>query len=133
MAKTPYLYRSQAQKMENKGSSNNYEVEKGSQHIVTEIIEYLADSVVSKRILSKVTGSITASALDIGTQIEERISHFDNYIQIIDGTAELTIDIKKYQLSKGQGIIIPANSNYIFNANMQFKMISTIIKSGYED
>jgi quercetin dioxygenase-like cupin family protein len=111
----------------------NLELAKGTEHVVTEIIEYLTDSVVSKRILSKVTGSITASAMDVGTQVEERISHFDNYIQIIDGSAELTINLEKFTLIRGQGIIIPANSNYIFNANKQFKMISTIIKSGYED
>ena len=118
------------EKMERKG---NLELAKGSEHVVTEIIEYLTDSVVSKRILSKVTGSVTASAMDVGTHFEEMNSHFDNYVQIIDGTAELTIDIEKFTLTRGQGIIIPANSNYIFNANKQFKMISTIIKSGYED
>ncbi len=116
-----------------KEASSNIELSKGTEHIVTEVIAYLADSVVSKKILSKVTGSITASAMDVGTKIEEKNSHFDNYIQIIDGSAELTIDVKKYNLTKGQGIIIPANSSYIFNANKQFKMLSTIIKSGYED
>lgn len=119
--------------MVNNDSNGNFEIEKGSQHVITEIIEYLANSVVSKRILSKVTGTVTASALAMGTQVDEKISHFDNYIQIIDGTAELKIGENKYTLTKGQGIIIPANSNFIFNANKQFKMLSTIIKSGYED
>lgn len=31
------------------------------------------------------------------------------------------------------GIVIPAHTRHCFNANEQFKMISTIIKSGYED
>jgi quercetin dioxygenase-like cupin family protein len=116
-----------------KDTGGNFEITKASEHVITEIIEYLSDSIVSKRILSKVTGNVTASAMDMGTQMEERISRFDNYIQIIDGTAELTINTKVYNLTKGEGIIIPGNSNYIFNANKQFKMLSTIIKSGYED
>jgi len=33
----------------------------------------------------------------------------------------------------GEGIIIPAHSYHHFNANEQFKMLSTVIKSGYED
>jgi uncharacterized damage-inducible protein DinB len=33
----------------------------------------------------------------------------------------------------GEGIIIPAHSKHSFTANEQFKMISTIIKSGYEE
>jgi hypothetical protein len=36
-------------------------------------------------------------------------------------------------LDKGQVIIIPAHDFHIFNANEQFKMISTVIKSAYED
>jgi glycosyltransferase involved in cell wall biosynthesis len=58
---------------------------------------------------------------------------FDNYIQIIDGSAEITISDKVFNLKLGEGIVIPANAKHSFNANEQFKMISTIIKSGYED
>jgi quercetin dioxygenase-like cupin family protein len=48
-------------------------------------------------------------------------------------TAQVEIKDKKYKLRLGEGIIIPAHSPHRFNANEQFKMISTIIKSGYED
>jgi hypothetical protein len=46
---------------------------------------------------------------------------------------QLTINNKKILLNLDQGIIIPAHAKYNFNANEYFKMISTIIKSGYED
>jgi quercetin dioxygenase-like cupin family protein len=55
------------------------------------------------------------------------------YIQIIDGMAELTIDKRDFSLKLGEGIIIPAHSRHHFTANQQFKMISTTIKSGYEN
>ncbi len=103
------------------------------EHVITEIIEYLPQTIVSKTILNKITGNITASSLDEGMQTGEQISHFDKYIQIIDGTAELTINQSLFTLIKGQGILIPANSSYNFNANQPFKMISTNIKSGYEE
>jgi hypothetical protein len=35
-------------------------------------------------------------------------------------------------LDTGQSIIIPAHTRNIIKANERFKMISTIIKSGYE-
>jgi quercetin dioxygenase-like cupin family protein len=57
---------------------------------------------------------------------------FDNYIQIIDGSAEVIISDKVYKLRLGEGIVIPAHAVHRFNANEQFKMISTVIKSGYE-
>ena len=55
------------------------------------------------------------------------------FVQIIDGTAQVEISNKKYKLRLGEGIIIPAHLSHCFNANEQFKMISTVIKSGYED
>ncbi len=109
------------------------EIEKSKAHIIIEIIEYIPNSVVSKTIIKKLTGNITASSFDAGEELAEKTSPFDNYIQIIDGAAELTISGKKHRLKLGEGIIIPAHASHIFNANEQFKMISTVIKSGYED
>ena len=109
------------------------ELAKGSAHIIIEIIEYLPNSVVSKTIIRKSTGNITISSFDAGEELAEKQSPFDSYIQIVDGTAEITIDKKKNILSSGEGVIIPAHSKHKFNAKEQFKMVSTTIKSGYED
>jgi quercetin dioxygenase-like cupin family protein len=109
------------------------ELEKGKTHIIVEIIEYVPNAIVSKTIIKKTTGNVTVSSFDAGEELGEKTSPFDNYIQIIDGTAEVVIDDEKFRLGLGQGIIIPAHASHRFNANEQFKMISTIIKSGYED
>jgi len=113
--------------------SSPAELEKSKAHIIVEIIEYVPNAVVSKTIIKKSTGNITVSSFDTGEELAEKTSPFDNYIQIIDGTAELIINEKKYKLRLGEGIIIPAHAAHCFNAHEQFKMISTIIKSGYED
>ena len=115
------------------GHGRNGELEKGTPHIVVEIIEYVENAVVSKTIIKKSTGNVTAMSFDRGEELADKISPFDNYIQIIDGAAEVIIDTKNYKLGLGEGIIIPAHSAHCFNANEQFKMISTVIKSGYED
>jgi quercetin dioxygenase-like cupin family protein len=109
------------------------EIEKATAHIIVEIIEYIPNAVLSKTIIRRATGNITVSSFDAGEELAEKFSPFDNFIQIIDGVAELIIDKKKYRLALGDGIVIPAHSRHCFNANEQFKMISTIIKSGYED
>ncbi len=113
--------------------NNHIELEKAKSHIIIEIIQYLPNAVVSKTIHKKITGNITASSFDAGEEVEEKLSPYDTYIQIIDGPANLTISKKNYKLSKGEGIIIPAHKNHHFAAKEQFKMISTVIKSGYED
>ena len=109
------------------------ELEKSKAHIIVEIIEYVPNAVLSKTIIKRTTGNITALSFDVGEELAEKTSPFDTFIQIIDGTAEITIGEKKFKLGLGEGIIIPAHASHCFNANEQFKMISTIIKSGYED
>jgi len=113
--------------------SSILELEKSNVHIIVEILGYMPHAVVNKTILRKTTGNISVSSFDAGEELEEKISPFDNYIQIIDGTAEVGINDKNYKLRLGEGIIIPAHTSHRFNANEQFKMISTIIKNGYED
>jgi quercetin dioxygenase-like cupin family protein len=109
------------------------EIEKSKVHIIVSIIEYLPNAVVSKTILKKSTGNVTVSCFDTGEELDEKTSPFDNYIQIIDGTAEVSIGDNKFKLKQGEAIVIPAHSLHRFKANEQFKMISTIIKSGYEE
>lgn len=112
---------------------DNTEVEKGNVHIVVAIIEYMENAIVSKTIIKKTTGNVTVSSFDAGEELDEKTAPFDNYIQIIDGEASLTINNKLFKLKRGEGIVIPAHAKHHFSAKAQFKMISTVIKSGYED
>lgn len=109
------------------------EVDKNKALIIVEIIEYIPNRVVSRTIIKKLTGNVTVSSFDAGEQLEEKMSPYDNFIQIIDGSANLIINDRKVKLSLGEGIVIPAHSSHSFSASVQFKMISTVIKSGYED
>jgi quercetin dioxygenase-like cupin family protein len=117
----------------NHTEKKNQEVPKSKVHIVVEIIEYVPNAVVSKTIIKKTTGNITVTSFAMGEELAEKISPFDTYIQVIDGAAEVIIDEKKYLLKLGNGIVIPAHAPHCINANEKFKMISTVIKSGYED
>jgi quercetin dioxygenase-like cupin family protein len=108
------------------------ELEKMKAHIIVDIIRYVPNSVVSKTVIKKATGNVTALSFDEDEELTEKTSPFDTYIQIIDGAAEVTIDNKKFKLVLGEGLIIPAHTKHRFNADEQFKMLSTIIKSGYD-
>jgi quercetin dioxygenase-like cupin family protein len=112
---------------------NNTELEKSVSHILIEIIEYVPNSVVSKTIIHKTTGNVTVTANDTGEDVAEKISPFDTFIQVVEGNVEIIIDGKSNFLKTGQAIIIPAHTSNAFKAKERFKMIATIIKSGYED
>lgn len=108
------------------------ELEKSKAHIIVEIIEYVPNSVVSKTILKKSTGNISVMSFDSGEGLTEKTTPFDTYAQIIEGQAELVIDGESILLQTGQSIIIPAHKPNLIRANGRFKMIMTVIKSGYE-
>jgi quercetin dioxygenase-like cupin family protein len=111
----------------------NSELEKSKSHILIEIIEYVPNSVVTKTIIRKTTGNVSVVAIDIGEAMAEKTSPFDTFIQVIEGVAEVIIDSIPNTLVIGQGIIVPAHTSNSFRANERFKMISTVIKSGYEE
>jgi len=111
----------------------NEGLQKGNAHIIVEIIEYVPNAVVSKTIIKKTTGNVTATSMAIGEELGEKTVPFDTYVQIIDGNAEVTINSKKIILKLGEGLIIPAHTKHVFNATEQFKMITTVIKSGYDE
>jgi len=107
-------------------------VEKAKALIVVEIIEYIPNSVVTKLIIRKTTGNISVVSCDTGEALTEKIIPFDTFVQIIDGKAEIVIDGKSNLLATGESIIIPAHTSKVVKAKERFKMISTVIKSGYE-
>jgi quercetin dioxygenase-like cupin family protein len=110
----------------------NIDVEKAKAFILVEIIEYVPNAVVIKTIIKKTTGNVSAISIDSGEALTEKITPFDTFVQIIDGKAEIIIDGISNWLNTGQSIIIPAHTPNTVRANERFKMISTIIKSGYE-
>jgi quercetin dioxygenase-like cupin family protein len=111
----------------------NSELEKSKVFIVVEILEYIPNSVVIKTIIKKTTGNVSAVSFDSGESLVGRTSPFDTFIQVIDGKAEIVIDGKSNLLDTGQSIIIPAHASNTITANVRFKMLSTTIKSGYEE
>jgi len=109
------------------------EIEKAKSHIIVELIEYEHHAVVNKSIMKKATGSINALSFASGEGLNEKISPFDTYAQIIDGSAIIVVDGVTTNLNTGDGILIPAHKPSHIQPNGRFKLILTVIKSGYED
>ncbi|BFO67324.1 hypothetical protein KCF3NO3_33070 [Chryseobacterium sp. KCF3-3] len=111
---------------------NHKELEKSKVYITNQIVEYIPNSVGSKTILEKVTGNISALSFDDKEGLSEKTSPFGAFAQIIEGKAEIIIDGASYFMKEGECIIIPAHTSHSIKGNKRFKMIVTIIKSGYE-
>lgn len=111
----------------------NSSFEKSIAFILVEVLDYVPHSVLIKTILKKNTGNVSAVSFDSGETLSEKISPFDIFIQVIDGKAEIIINDCSSLLETGESIIIPAHCRSTIKANVRFKMLSTLIKSGYEE
>jgi quercetin dioxygenase-like cupin family protein len=111
----------------------NKEIERGDRFALVDAVEYAADSITSRSILRKLSGTVVATAFDAGKILREGTSPFDTLIQITEGTAQVFIESSAITLEVGEAIIIPAHMRSSMAAIARFKMVSTIIKSGYED
>jgi quercetin dioxygenase-like cupin family protein len=96
---------------------------------LVDLIAYQDDSVVSREIINKKTGTITAFAFDEGQGLSEHTAPFDAIVQILDGQAELTIGGKVLNAFTGQMVIMPANVSHSIKATKKFKMLLTMIRS----
>ena len=94
-----------------------------------EMVDYQEDSVISKTIIEKKTGTVTLFAFDKGQGLSEHTAPFDALVHVIDGEVEITISGEPYRLSAGEMIIMPAGEPHALDAVERFKMILTMIRS----
>jgi quercetin dioxygenase-like cupin family protein len=116
----------------NNQPSDTLELEKAKSMTTVEIVEYVENAVVLKTILKKSSGNITIMSVDSGEGLTEKTSPFDMFAQVIDGKVELVISEKLHLLNTGDSIIIPAHAPNYIKPDGRFKMILTVLKSGYE-
>ena len=93
------------------------------------LVEYAADSVVSKTIIDKSVGTVTLFAFDAGQGLSEHQTPYDALVQIVDGSAILIIGGKDVNASAGQIVVMPANVPHAVQAKERFKMILIMIKA----
>lgn len=110
----------------------NPEFEQSKVFIVRDLLDYIPNSVAIKTIVKKITGNVTAIAVDGGEGLHATVSSFDTFIQVVEGNAVLIIGDLSYQLDAGEAFIIPAHTRNTIRSNVRFKLLSTVIKAGYE-
>lgn len=93
------------------------------------LAEYQADSIVSRTLINKPSGTVTLFAFAQGQALSEHTAPFDALVQILDGRAEVRIGAETFSVERGQAIILPANRPHAVNAIENFKMLLTMIRS----
>jgi quercetin dioxygenase-like cupin family protein len=97
--------------------------------VVADLVDYQEGSVVSKMVLKKEKGTVTAFAFDAGEGLSEHTAPFDALLHIIDGEAEVSVSGESFRLGSGEMIVLPANEPHAVAAVRRFKMLLTMIRS----
>lgn len=92
------------------------------------LISYQSNSVVSKEIIKKDTGTVTLFAFDKGQGLSEHTAPFDALVYIIDGEAKIFISGKPIKVNKNEMLIMPAHKPHALKAIKRFKMLLVLIR-----
>lgn len=96
---------------------------------MNEQVTYQPGSVVSRTLIDKKIGTLTLFAFDAGQGLSEHTAPFDAVVEVLDGTAAVTIDGTLHQVAAGQMIIMPANLPHSLKAEVPFKMLLVMIRA----
>ena len=91
-------------------------------------IQYNSESVVSRTLVKKPTGTITLFAFDRGQELSEHSAPFDALVHVLDGEVELTIGGEPVRAVAGELVTMPANIPHAVKAITPFKMLLTMIR-----
>jgi len=90
---------------------------------------YQEGAVVSRTVVDKPVGTITAFAFDAGEGLSEHTAPYDAFVQVLDGEAEVNIEGTVQTVSAGEIVIMPANRPHSLRAVKRFKMLLVMIRA----
>ena len=95
----------------------------------SDLVQYQTGAVVSRTVVKKPTGSVTAFAFDAGEGLSEHTAPFDALVLMIDGEAEIAISGIAHRIKAGEMLRLPAHQPHAVKALTKFKMILVMIKA----
>jgi quercetin dioxygenase-like cupin family protein len=93
-----------------------------------ELVAYQEGAVVSREIVKKKAGTITAFAFDTGQGLSEHTTPFDALVHVVDGVAEITVGGVPHRVGKDELLLLPATVPHALKAVERFKMLLIMIR-----
>jgi quercetin dioxygenase-like cupin family protein len=92
------------------------------------LLDYQAGAVVSRTLVKKEAGTVTAFAFDAGEGLSEHTAPFEALVVMIDGEAEISIAGTPHRVTAGQLLRLPAAKPHAVKAVTRFKMLLIMIR-----
>ena len=91
------------------------------------LVDYQDGRVVSRTFSQGKNLSLTLFAFDKGEEISSNSSGGDAMVYLLDGEAEITVGEKKFNVKKGETIVMPSNVPHALLASEKFKMLLVVV------
>lgn len=101
---------------------------RGKVMMLADSVQYQTEAVVSRTLIDKKVGTVTAFAFDEGQGLSEHTAPYDALVEVLDGEVEIMISGNPSRLKKGEMVIMPANKPHALRAVTRFKMLLTMIR-----
>lgn len=95
---------------------------------LAEQVEYAEQQVVSRTLVQNPALTLTLFAFAAGEGLSTHTTPGDALVQVLEGTARITIGGTEHQLKAGQSIVMPADIPHAVDADQDFKMLLTLVK-----
>jgi len=92
------------------------------------LIRLQEGAVVSRTLVKKATGTVTLFAFDEGEGLSEHSTPHDALVQILEGTATITVGGVAHRVEAGEVLLLPADIPHALQAPVPFKMLLTMIR-----
>jgi len=96
--------------------------------LLTDMVSYQEGSIVSRQITKSEAGNVTLFAFDVGQELSEHTAPYEALVHILEGSAEIRISGRPYDLTAGEAIVMPAGEPHALRANKRFKMLLTMVR-----
>ena len=93
------------------------------------LVEYQPGAVVSRTLVKKTAGTVTAFAFDAGEGLSEHTAPFDALVLMVEGESEISIAGPPHRLGAGHLLRLPAGQPHAVKAVTPFKMILIMIRA----
>lgn len=95
---------------------------------VADLVAYQEGSIVSRTLVDTESATVTVFALADGQTISEHSAPHDAIMQVLDGTATVSVGDETYEVCAGEGLVFPADVPHALDARQPFKMLLTMVR-----
>jgi quercetin dioxygenase-like cupin family protein len=110
-------------------NGSNDSLELGGVVSAADLVAFQSGSVISRTIVKKTAGTVTAFAFDAGEGLSEHTAPFDALVMALEGEAEISIAGTPHRLIDGDLLRLPAGVPHAVKAVTPFKMLLIMIKA----